>query len=256
MSQSILQTSFELDASESEIALILEAIAALDAIESGAEPAISNELHAAFHQETHDGSDRLQGLREIVESTGGTSLLVKAEREGDEGPLLIFGMENAEVAALGEVIRVTCPSALPMSFTFSFSDDKPNAGAFGGGVVMIHPDYVDIENTTTATTRFIEETTKDVPLTEMQKLALEAYDGEHGDTLLRIEDRGYNAVKRMAYDGQLADGLALFVLGEVSDAGEDPEEGARMMRSAMDQLEDVAIALEQMAEDAAAKKTV
>jgi hypothetical protein len=252
MSQSSLQTSFDIEAPEPEIALILEAIAAIQAIDAGEEPTISDALHAAFLQDGHDAEDRLQGLREIHDSTGGVSLMVSTEREDEEGPLSIYGMENAEVAALGEVIRVTCPSALPMCFSYAYSDDKPHTGAFGGGVVMITADGVDIENSTMQELRFLKETKDDVALTDLQREALLAYDGEHGDTLARIEGLGFNGIKRLAYDNILQDGLALFVLGETSDAGGDPEEAARMMRSAAEQLETVANAMDAIAEKRAA----
>lgn len=250
MSHSSLQTSLEVIAPENEIQLLIEAIAAIAAVDLGQDPEISDALHDAFHDESHD-DDRLRGIRDVFESTGGVSLMVSTEREDPEGPLSIYGMENAEVAALGEVIRRTCPSALPMSFAYSYSDSRPQTGAFGGGIVAITADGVDIENTVMLSERFAAETRNDVPLSDLQTAALAAYDGDDGDTLLRLQGRGYNAISRMAYDGGLGDPLALFVIGEVHDAKGDAAQAAEMMRTAVAQLEAVAHALDAIAEKSA-----
>lgn len=251
MSHSSLQTSLEISAPDHEIQLLIEAIAAIAAVDLGQDPEISDALHDAFHEESHDG-DRLQGIRDVFESTGGVSLMVSTEREDPEGPLSIYGMENAEVAALGEVIRRTCPSALPMSFAYSYSDSRPQTGAFGGGIVAITADGVDIENTVMLSERFAAETRGDVPLDDLQKAALAAYDADDGDVSMRIEGLGINAIRRMTYEGTLGDPLAVFVLGEVADAKGDAGQAAEMMRTAIEQLESVAQALEAIAEKPAA----
>lgn len=247
MSQSSLQTSFVVKAPEAEIAILLEAIAAIESIDAGNEPEISDALHAALQQEGHDPEDRLQAVREIHDSTGGVPLMVSTERD-DDGQVSIYGMENAEVAALGEVIRLTCPSALPMSFSYSYNASKPIEGAFGGGLVMITRDGVDLENTSTLADQFDKETSQDQPLSDLMKRGLAAYDGEHGDTGVMTEGMGYNAIKRMAYEGRLGDYLAMFILTELHDAGDDAEGAADMMRRAAEQLEDVAAAMDRIAE--------
>lgn len=247
MSQNSLQTSFVVKAPEAEIAILLEAIAAIESIDAGNEPEISDALHAALLQEGHDQEDRLQAVREIHDSTGGVPLMVSTERD-DDGRVSIYGMENAEVAALGEVIRLTCPSALPMSFSYSYNASKPIEGAFGGGLVMITKDGVDLENTSTLADQFDEETSQDQPLSDLMKQGLAAYDGEHGDAGVMTEGMGYNAIKRMAYEGRLGDYLAMFILTELHDAGDDAEEAADMMRRAAEQLEDVAAAMDRVAE--------
>lgn len=247
MSQSSLQTSFVVKAPEAEIAILLEAIAAIESIDAGNEPEISDALHAALQQEGHDPEDRLQAVREIHDSTGGVPLMVSTQRD-DDGQVSIYGMENAEVAALGEVIRLTCPSALPMSFSYSYNASKPIEDAFGGGLVMITRDGVDLENTSTLADQFDKETSQDQPLSDLMKRGLAAYDGEHGDTGVMTEGMGYNAIKRMAYEGRLGDYLAMFILTELHDAGDDAEAAADMMRRAAEQLEDVAAAMDRIAE--------
>lgn len=245
MSQSMLQTSFEVSPTAQEADLFAEAEAAIRQIDAGRAPEVSDLLHAAFMDEGDDPLDRLAGLRRIHESTGGVELSVTVTRDGDV--MSVYGMENVEVAAVGETLRRTCPSILPASFSYSYSDSKPQTDAFGGGIVMVTKEGVEVQNTAGLQTAFSQET-RDGPLGELQREALRAYDGEHGDTALRIGDLGYEGVKRMAYDGMLGDGLALFILGEVSDAEDDAEEAARMMRSAAEQLEAVAEALDAVAE--------
>jgi hypothetical protein len=248
MSQSSLQTSFVVKAPEVEIAILLEAIAAIESVDAGNEPEISDALHAALLLEDHDPEDRLQAVREIHDSTGGVPLMVSTERDGGDDEISIYGMENAEVAALGEVIRLTCPSALPMSFSYSYNASKPIEGAFGGGLVMITKDGVDLENTSTMADQFDTETSQDEPLSDLMKEGLAAYDGEHGDVAAMTDGLGYNAIKRMAFEGRLGDYLAMFVLTELHDAGDDAGEAADMMRRAAEQLEDVAAAMDSIAE--------
>lgn len=58
-----------------------------------------------------------------------------------------FGGEQVSLDTLAQLIRRTCPSALPCGFEYSFDCDRLSPGEFGGGYVVITADRIRYRGT-------------------------------------------------------------------------------------------------------------
>lgn len=54
-----------------------------------------------------------------------------------------FTSKRAEIGSIANLIRVTCPSALPSGFTFSTYSDGNDEGSANGGYIVIRPERIE-----------------------------------------------------------------------------------------------------------------
>lgn len=161
----------------------------------------------------------------------------------------VSGEHSPDVDLLAACIRLTCPSALPMGFTFAITSDRPGADAFGGGYLVVSKYGVDGMNVGARMEAELAALRRETALSEIQQVALNAYD-TYGEIRMIAEDAGTHRLPVMIKNGEVGDSLVLFILNEASDAEDDFEEGARMMERAAEQLNDVAEALRARSESA------
>jgi hypothetical protein len=244
MSNTYLRTSFSIEAEAAELDLLAALVGFVDAVadESGdaPDPALPDELAAAF-PELASSTGLRAALEDVIDAPIDGPLCISLKRET---PTLmdLVGEQSPDVDALAGCIRATCRSALPLGFTFAITSDRPQAGAFNGGYMIVSEHGVEGINAATRMQEELQALRADGPLTPVQQVALDAYDDDGSIGILR-DGAGRHRTDRMAKDGTLGDAMVLFILDECSDAGDDFAEAARMMEGAAEQLRDVADAL-------------
>lgn len=251
MSNTHLITAFEISAEPEELDRLVALVGLIDALEDDRrkeDPEIPAILADAFPQlaENDDLGSALTCLLE-ARIDGPISVVM---RRSTPTLLDVSGRHSPDVDLLGACIRATCPSALPMGFTFAVVSDRPEIDPCGGGYIVVSRYGVDGMNAQARMEAEVHALRQEKPLTQVQQAAFDAYD-DNGEFAMIADGAHEHRLKTMIKDGTLGDTLPLFIINEASDAGDDFEEAADMMDRAADQLTTVADALRAKAEDQA-----
>lgn len=238
MPNSYVKTSFELRGTPSELDLLVDVDGAIERMLSGEKFFLSGAILSAFPPS--DGNAPNSGFLEAFGHMA-APLCVKLERNAPD-MLSIYSSESASVDDLGEAIRRCCPSSLPFAFIFGVDCDRPLAGAYSGGYILITKDSVGGVNADAMAAAALADARANAPLSDVQRVALEAYD-QDGSIMYILDGGGQRDLRRVTYDGTLGDELPLFIAGEAHDANGDFAEAADMMERAARDLETVADAL-------------
>lgn len=251
MSNTYLTTAFEVSAKPEELDRLVALVGLIDRLEDDRrkeDPEVPAILAEAFPQIVNN-DDLGSALTCLLEARieGPISVLM---RRSTPTLLDVSGRNSPDVDLLGACIRITCPSALPMGFTFAVVSDRPEIDPCGGGYIVISRYGVDGMNAQARMEAEIHALRHEKPLTQVQQAAFDAYD-DNGEFAMIADGAHEHRLKTMIKDGTLGDTLPLFILNEASDAGEDFEEAADMMDRAAEQLTKVGEALRERAEDEA-----
>lgn len=230
------KTSFTLSATEDELDLLTEAFEASDALAAGIVDFRASEAFLAAFPLSKEG-EPLSGLAVALEGTSGCSLNVTLERDS-ETKLSIYGDENVETWAVGELIRVCCKSALPFGFVYNNDCDRPIADSYNGGYVLVTEEGVTGQNIAAIAEQEIALAADEQPLSDLQTRALKAYDDD-GRIAFLLQGMGHKAAMAFSKTQEMGDLLWAFILAETHDAS-DTSEAASMLRTAARQLEELA----------------
>lgn len=244
MANTYLKTSFSIEAEAVELDRLTALVALADSVaegSAGADEAVIVDVVAEAFPWLVESTELRANLEEIIGAPLDGPLCITLNRQT---PTLLdlMGEHSPDLDALCGCIRATCASALPIGFTFAVTSDRPEAGAFNGGYMIVSEHGVEGMNAATRMQEDLQAMRREAPLSSVQQAAIDAYDRD-GDLATIRNGAGQERTIKLLRDGEYSDTLALFVLIECSDAGDDPQEAARMMEGAAEQLSDVAIAL-------------
>ena len=244
MADQRVATSLTVEAPRDQLELLVALGGVVDAVALDEIPTVPATVAAAFPTLVVDG-DREGALRaalvDLLEESVDGALDVAFSFDGDAS-LDVVGEEAPNVGLLAACIRICCPAALPMGFTFAATSDRPTAGAFSGGWMLVTAAGVMGSNATSTLERLLADIRSAPVLDPVQRVAHDVYaiGNDFGvDTDLMSDAE----IQEASGQRILHDGLLPFIVAEASDAGGDFEEAARMMDSAAAQLGRVADAL-------------
>lgn len=238
--KTLVTTCFRIDAAPADVDLVDQAMSCFDAACAG-RLAPSDLVDTALPDPKESGS-RMAGLRRAMEGHLGKPLGLILDRT--ETGATISGEGDLNMSAMAELLRVLLPAILPVRILWSARTVPLTPEGTIGGWLVIHLHEVVAGDAVDAAASEIARVARRKEPTELQlRLAEANKPHDDGHLAMAIEDeRG--PIEDHLRSQNHGDTLSAFMYMEVGDAGDDEEEAVRMLRSAAEQLEAVAQALE------------
>ena len=239
MKAASISTRFRFDASPDVVELVTQAMLCFDAICMD-RSAPSDLVDEALPY--RDGSRmRMAGLRRALMGHLGTQLGLDIVR--DEAGAVIHGSGRLNLAAMAELLRLLAPASLPIAMQWS-NDERPvRSDACLAGWLVIHRHEVVGGDLNETTRHEIDRMDRRRNPNDLQRTVAEAYAVHDDGRMLEVLDEEKGPIEDRLRSRSHGDTLAAFVYLESCDAA-NPSEAAGMLRSAADQLRQVAEALE------------
>ncbi len=235
-----INTSFRLDCTPSEIDLVEQAMACFDAMCIGwMSP--SDLVDAALTDSERQGH-RMAGIRRALQVHIGTKTGLTLVRMEDHA--IVHGSGILNLAAMSEILRLFVRRILPIRIDWTSTFDPMRPGSALGGWIVVHSHRSVTGDTRSAAGEEIRRVSRRKEPTDVQMKAMTAYGKDDGDLLLLTMQEADGDIGDHLLTVEGKDTLAAFVYIETGDA-ENASEAADMLRSAADQLEAVATALDE-----------
>lgn len=239
MKAASISTRFRFDASPDVVELVTQAMLCFDAI--CVDRSAPSHLVDAALPDRNGGGMRMAGLRRALIGHVGTTLGLTIIR--DDAGAVIEGTGRLNLAAMAELLRLLAPASLPVAVRWSNDHGPIDTGTCPAGWLVVHAHEVVTGDIDGAVGQEIDRMDRRRNPNDLQRTVAEAYAVHDDGRMLEVLDEEKGPIEDRLRSRSHGDALAAFVYLESCDAA-DPSEAAGMLRSAAEQLRQVAETLE------------
>jgi hypothetical protein len=235
MKPASISTRFRFDASPDVVELVTQAMRCFDAV--CADRSAPSHLVDEALPYRNGSRMRMAGLRRALMGHLGTPLGL--DIVGDETGAVIQGSGRLNIAAMAELLRLLAPTSLPITMQWANDAGPVSVDTCLAGWLVIHRHEVVAGDLNEAIRHETDRMDRRRSPNELQRTVAEAYAVHDDGRMLEVLDEEKGPIEDRLRSRSHGDALAAFVYLESCDAA-DPSEAAGMLRSAAEQLKQVA----------------